>query len=104
MIKKLSGIPVEEIYERKLPLDTRESILKAELEDFEKLKELDFLKDLKNLILERYKLEKRNNFNINVDKKFSIVWDSIDELSEFLESELYLYEHRIFIIKSELNK
>lgn len=104
MIKKLSDIPVEEIYERKLSSNTRESILKSELEDFEKLKELDFLNSLKSLILERYKLEKQNNFNIDVDKKFSIVWNSIDELSEFLESQLYFYEHRIFIIKSELNK
>ena len=60
--QKLSDIPSKEIYERSLTSNIRESILKSELEDFGKLKELDFLKDLKNLIIERYKLEKRNNF------------------------------------------
>ena len=72
--------------------NVRESILKSELEDFEKLKELDFLKDLRNVIIQRYKLEKRNNFNTNVDKKFSLVWDSINELSEFLEFQSELLE------------
>lgn len=101
-LQKLSDIPSKEIYERSLTSNIRESILKSELEDFEKLKELDFLKDLKNLIIERYKLEKRNNFNMNVDRKFSLVWDSMNELDEFLESQLALYENRILKIKSEL--
>ena len=72
-LQKLSDILPEEIYERQLTSNLRESILKSELKDFEKLKELDFLKDLKNVIINRYKLEKRNNFNRNVDKKFSAV-------------------------------
>ena len=49
-LEKLSDIPSEEIYERSLRSNLREFILKSELEDFEKLKELNFLKDLKNLI------------------------------------------------------
>ena len=101
-LQKLSDIPSKEIYGRSLTSNIRESILKSELEEFEKLKELDFLKYLKNLIIERYKLEKRNNFNMNVDRKFSLIWDSMNELDEFLESQLALYENRILKIKSEL--
>ena len=39
---------------------------------------------------------------MNVDRKFSLVWDSINELDEFLESQLALYENQILKIKSEL--
>ena len=46
--------------------------------------------------------QKVNNFNMNVDRKFSLVWDSINELDEFLESQLALYENQILKIKSEL--
>lgn len=106
-LKKLSDIPLEEIYERSRSLKSnvsnlRECILKSELEDFEKLKELDFLENLKNLIISRYKLEKRNSFNMDVDKKFSDVWDSIYELSKFLESQSAFYEERIIEIELEL--
>ena len=42
ILKELSDISIEEIYERKLILNSRQSILNFELEDFEKLKNLDF--------------------------------------------------------------
>ena len=70
MLQKLSDIPSKEIYERSLTSNVRECILKSELKDFKRLKELDFLKDLRNVIIQRYKLEKRNNFNTNVDNSF----------------------------------
>ncbi len=58
ILQELSDIPMEEIYERKLILNSRESILKFELEDFKKLKNLDFLNYLQDIIINRYKLEK----------------------------------------------
>lgn len=104
MVQKLSDIRPEEIYERELTSFSRESILKSELQDFERLKNFNFLKDVENIIINRYKLEKRNSFNREVDKKFLVVWESIEELSNFLDSQLDFYENRIFKIKCELKE
>ena len=62
------------------------------------------MKDVENIIINRYKLEKQNSFNRQVDQKFLAVWESIEELSDFLDSQLDFYENRIFKIKCELNK
>ena len=104
ILQELSDIPLEEIYEGKLILNSRESILKFELEDFEELKNLDFLNDLQDIIINRYKLEKRNNLKSSLDKKFSVLLNSLNELAEFTESQINFYEKRISKIKSELEE
>ena len=100
---QLSNIPFEEGNRMELILkdsnlkgsNLRELILRSELKDFEKLKNIKFLEDLIIIITERYKLERRNSFNREVDEKYSYVCDSINELSDFINSQLNFYEERI---------
>ena len=101
---KLSDIPAEEVYGLKLTMASRQEIVKFELNDFEQLNNLEFLTELKNLIINRYKLEKRNSINKEVDKKFSKTYDAINELNEFIESQTDFYKKRISKLTIELEK
>ena len=84
--------------------NSRELILSEELNDFKKLQDLEFLNELRAIILNRYKLEKRNSLNSEVDRRFLAVCNSINELIDFEKSQLSFYEKRIFTIESELEK
>ena len=80
----------------------RESIIRSELKDFKELEDLSFLEDLKTIVFNRYKLERRNSLNPKVEKKFLAFCDSLNELSNFVESQSSFYERRIIEIESEL--
>ncbi len=107
---QLSDIPLDEMNRMESILkdsnlkgsNLRELILKSELKDFEKLKNIKFLEDLIIIITERSKLERRNSFNPNIYQKYSVVCESINELSDFIESQLNFYEERISEIEDEL--
>jgi hypothetical protein len=102
-VKKFSEMRMQQILENSNgPSNLRESILYSELEDFKKLKNIKFLDDLATIVIERYKLEKIHSFNMDIDKKFSNVLNSINELSDFSQSQQTFYNERITVIQNEL--